>query len=50
MPVVGAGHGTHVRQIDVDRGGFYGFGIRWVEPAYQRANEALAARVLALHQ
>ena len=43
--------GTHVRQIDVDRGGFLWFwDSSWVEPAYQRANEALAARVLALHQ
>ena len=47
-PVAG---GTHVRQIDVDRGGFLWFwDSSWVEPAYQRANEALAARVLALHQ
>ena len=43
--------GRHVRQIDVDRGGFLWFwDSSWVEPAYQRANEALAARVLALHQ
>ena len=47
-PVAG---GTHVRQIDVDRGGFLWF---WdsslVEPAYRRANEALAARVSALEE
>ena len=43
--------GTHVRQIDVDRGGFLWFwDASWVEPAYQRANEALAARVLALQE
>jgi hypothetical protein len=43
--------GTHVRQIDVDRGGFLWFwDSSWVEPAYQRANEALAARVLALQE
>jgi len=47
-PVAG---GTHVRQIDVDRGGFLWFwDSSWVEPAYQRANEALAARVLALQE
>ena len=43
--------GTHVRQIDVDRGGFLWFwDTSWIEPAYQRANEALAARVLALQE
>jgi hypothetical protein len=47
-PVAG---GTHVRQIDVDRGGFLWFwDTSWVEPAYQRANEALAERVLALQE
>ena len=47
-PVAG---GTHVRQIDVDRGGFLWFwDSRWVEPAYRRANEALAARVSALEE
>lgn len=47
-PVAG---GTHVRQIDVDRGGFLWFwDSGWVEPAYRRANEALAARVLALEE
>ena len=47
-PVAG---GTHVRQIDVDRGGFLWFwDSSWVETAYQRANEALAARVSALEE
>ena len=47
-PVAG---GTHVRQIDVDRGGFLWFwDSSWVEPAYRRANEALAARVSALEE
>ena len=47
-PVAG---GTYVRQIDVDRGAFLWFwDSSWVEPAYQRANEALAARVSALEE
>ena len=47
-PVAG---GTYVRQIDVDRGAFLWFwDSRWVEPAYRRANEALAARVSALEE
>ena len=38
--------GTHVRQIDVDRGGYLLFwDTSWIEPAYPRANEALAAQV-----
>ena len=46
QPVEG---GTHVRQIDVDRGGFLWFwDSSWVEPAFQLANEALARRVLDL--
>jgi uncharacterized protein YndB with AHSA1/START domain len=41
--------GTRVRQVDIDRGGFLWFwDSSWVEPAYRRANEALAARVLTL--
>ena len=41
--------GTRVRQVDIDRGGFLWFwDTSWVEPAYRRANEALAARVLTL--
>lgn len=41
--------GTRVRQVDIDRGGFLWFwDSSWVEPAYRRANEALAARVLKL--
>lgn len=41
--------GTRVRQVDIDRGGFLWFwDSSWVEPAYGRANEALAARVLTL--
>ena len=41
--------GTHVRQVDVDRGAYLWFwDSSWIEPAYQRANEALAARVMAL--
>ena len=48
QPVAG---GTLVRQIDVDRGGFLWFwDTSWIEPAYQRANAALAARVLALQE
>ena len=47
-PVAG---GTYVRQIDVDRGAFLWFwDSSWVEPAYRRANEALAARVSALEE
>lgn len=46
QPVEG---GTHVRQIDVDRGGFLWFwDSSWVEPAYRLANEALERRVLDL--
>ena len=41
--------GTLVRQIDVDRGAFLWFwDTSWIEPAYQRANQALAQRVLAV--
>jgi len=47
-PVAG---GTFVRQIDVDRGIVLWFwDASWVEPAYQRANEALARRVLVLDE
>lgn len=44
-------NGTLVRQVDVDRGAYLWFwDASWVEPAYQRANEALAARVLSLEE
>ena len=48
LPVEG---GTLVRQIDVDRGAYLWFwDSSWVEPAFRRANEALARRVMDLNK
>ena len=42
-------NGTRVTQLEVDRGmGLWFWNSDWIEPAYARTNEALAARVRAV--